>query len=98
MGRIDEARKVRGMFVYPEQVAEALERDGDDPVWRAIVDHDAKGLDRFAVEVEGSLDDAMRDRLAERLRGTVRVRTEVVAVPAGTVGEDAGRLVDRRPA
>jgi len=97
-GRIDEARKVRGMFVYPEQVAEALERDGGAPVWRAVVEHDARGLDRFAVEVEGRLDDETREQLAERLRGAVRVRAEVIAVPAGTVGDDAGRLVDRRPA
>jgi phenylacetate-coenzyme A ligase PaaK-like adenylate-forming protein len=96
LGRIDEARKVRGMFVYPEQIAEAMQRDGVLPVWRAVVEHDEKQLDRLTVEVEGSLDDAMRERLTDRLRRVVRVRPEVVAVPAGTLGEDAGRLVDLR--
>ncbi|MEX2458646.1 MAG: hypothetical protein WD770_06635, partial [Actinomycetota bacterium] len=96
LGRIDEARKVRGMFVYPEQIAEAMQREEGLPVWRAVVGHDSSGLDTFAVEVEGMLDDVTRERLTDRLRDVVRVRPEVVAVPAGSVGGDAGRLVDRR--
>lgn len=96
MGRIDEARKVRGMFVYPEQIREAIERDGDVPVWRAVVEHDDRQLDVLRVEIEGTLEEDVTERLTERLVGVVRVRPDVVAVPAGAVGDDAGRLVDRR--
>ena len=99
MGRIDEARKVRGMFVYPEQIAEAVERDGD-----------AAGVARRRrARLKGPRPAAGGGRGHAR-RGDARAASpnaceawcgfapEVVAVPAGAVGEDAGRLVDRRRA
>ena len=88
-GRLDEACKVRGMFVYPEQIAEALERFNVER-WRAHVTHDADGLDVFTVEVAGSYD---LDAVAAAVREKVRVRADVVAV--GSV-PDGLRLEDRR--
>jgi phenylacetate-CoA ligase len=95
-GRIDEAAKVRGMFVYPEQIAEALERFGSVAPWRAIVESDSKGLDSFRVEIEGELDDSAREKIAEAVRAQVRVRCDVVAVTAGSLPSDGVRLEDRR--
>jgi len=93
-GRIDEAAKVRGMFVYPEQVGEALERFGVLSPWRAIVSSDDRGLDVFTVEIAGSLDESAREKIAEAVRAAVRVRADVVGVPA--VPADGPRLEDRR--
>ena len=93
-GRIDEAAKVRGMFVYPEQIAEALERFGVVAAWRAVVSSDARGLDVLTVEVEGTLDDGARDKIADAVRAAVRVRADVVGVPS--VSPDGPRLEDQR--
>ena len=96
LGRIDEAAKVRGMFVYPEQIAEALSRFPAIKGWRAIVARDAAGLDDFRVEVEsGAAADV--DAIASALRGIVRLRVDVHTVPPGTIPEDeAGHLKDQR--
>jgi phenylacetate-CoA ligase len=95
MGRIDEAAKVRGMFVYPEQIAEVMDRFPRIGRWRGVVDHDERGLDRFVIEVEGPVDEDIEQRIAEGIRGVVRLRAEIrddAAIP-----EDAKRLEDRRP-
>ena len=90
-GRIDEAAKVRGMFVYPEQIAEGLARLGIER-WRATVSSDERGLDVFTIEVEGGDVDA----IASAVRDKVRVRADVVIVEPGTIAADGPRLVDAR--
>jgi phenylacetate-CoA ligase len=92
-GRIDEAAKVRGMFVYPEQIAEALARAGIGR-WRARVEHDASGLDSFVVEYEG---EAEPGAVAEAVRAGVRVRAECARLAPGTIAADGKRLEDLRP-
>ncbi|MGZ4213745.1 MAG: phenylacetate--CoA ligase family protein, partial [Actinomycetota bacterium] len=93
-GRIDEAAKVRGMFVYPEQIGEALERFGSVAPWRAIVSSDDRGLDVLTVEIEGALDDGAREKIGTVIRAAVRVRAEVVSV--ASVPAEGPRLEDRR--
>jgi phenylacetate-CoA ligase len=90
LGRIDESVKVRGMFVYPEQIAEALA--GFDRPWHAVVDRDERGLDRFVIEVEGEPD----ERMAERIRAVVRLRADIE--PVERLSGESGHLTDRRPA
>jgi phenylacetate-CoA ligase len=91
-GRIDEAAKVRGMFVYPQQIATALEHLPQVRAWRAIVASGSDGLDVFTVEIEGAADPA---EVADAVRAQVRVRADVSIVEPGTI-EEAGRLIDRR--
>ncbi len=93
-GRIDEAAKVRGMFVYPEQIGEALERFGVVSPWRALITSDERGLDVFTVEITGVLDESACEKIAEAIRGAVRVRADVVGVPA--IPAEGPRLEDRR--
>jgi phenylacetate-CoA ligase len=95
-GRIDEAAKVRGMFVYPEQIAEAMDRSGSVARWRAVVSSDDRGLDVLTVEVEQPLDDGAREKLADALRAQVRVRADVTSVAEGSIPAEAKRLEDRR--
>lgn len=89
-GRLDEAAKVRGMFVYPEQIGEALTRVGVER-WRAMVEHDADGLDVFRIQVTGTADPRA---VAEAVRGAVRVRADIELVVS--IPDDAPRLEDRR--
>jgi phenylacetate-coenzyme A ligase PaaK-like adenylate-forming protein len=88
LGRIDESTKVRGMFVYPEQIAEALEPFGVS--WHARVEPDERGLDRFVVEVRGIPD----DRMAEAVRAKVRLRAEID--PVERLSGEPGHMSDHR--
>src|SRR5206468_12982453 len=76
LGRIDESTKVRGMFVYPEQIAEALEPFGVE--WHARVERHERGLDRFVIEVHGWA----AEGIADAVRAKVRVRADVGPVEA----------------
>lgn len=97
-GRIDEAAKVRGMFVYPDQIDAALKRLGGVARWRAIVSHDAANQDDFVVEMEpeGVATPEGEKAAADVLREAVRVRVQTRWVAPGTIPPDAKRLEDRR--
>lgn len=93
-GRIDEAAKVRGMFVYPEQIAPVFVNFPHVTNWCAVITRDDRGLDDLRIEIEGSCDPAA---LADAVRAAVRVRAEIVVVPASTIDADrSNRLEDRR--
>jgi phenylacetate-CoA ligase len=93
-GRIDEAAKVRGMFVYPEQIDAALHKFPTVLAWRAIIDKDENGRDTFTIEVTGKADAAGRAAIAAAIKDMIRLRADVVPVPAIPI--DAGRLIDQR--
>lgn len=96
LGRTGEGVKVRGMFVHPRQLAEALV--GAPGVRRyqgAVTEQDHR--DSLAVSVEpGPGQPPDLDELAARLRETTRLRVEVSAAEPGTIPEDAPPIVDLR--
>ena len=73
-GRADQATKVKGMFVRPEQVATLVERYDSIKKARVIVNHDGSS-DHMHVKIESTeadisgIDDSIRDIL--KLRATV---------------------------
>ena len=97
-GRIEESTKVRGMFVYPEQIAEVLSRHPEVRRWQAVVSRSPAGTDDFTIRVELSDGEAagLTERIAEGIRGLVRLRADIEVVPAGTIPDDAKRLEDLR--
>ena len=96
-GRVEESAKVRGMFVYPEQIAGVMARHPEVARWRAIVSRSAGGSDDLLVEVETSAQTQdLAKRLAGELRELIRVRPDVELVGAGIIPDDARRLEDRR--
>ena len=98
VGRTDEATKVRGMFLYPEEIAETLARFPEVVRWQGVIGRDARGGDDFRVRVEiaGTEPAELRERLAGALRGRVRLRAEIDVVPPGTIPDGAKRLEDTR--
>jgi len=89
-GRVDESTKVRGMFVYAEQIAEVIARHPSITRWQAVVTR--TDADQLAVNVEGDAPDALDDEL----RAMIRVRADVNVVPVGTIPDGAKRLDDQR--
>lgn len=95
MGRADQAAKVRGMFVRPEQVAEVL-RDVPGVVKARLVvslegDRDVMLLRAEAAEagIASALEAALRART--KLRGMVEI------VPPGSLPNDGKVIDDMRP-
>ncbi|MDE2661654.1 MAG: AMP-binding protein [Gemmatimonadota bacterium] len=96
LGRTGEGVKVRGMFVHPRQLAEALV--GAPGVRRyqgAVTEEDHRDILVISVEpAPGRQPDI--DELAARLRETTRLRVDVRPVESGTFAEDAPPIVDLR--
>jgi phenylacetate-coenzyme A ligase PaaK-like adenylate-forming protein len=101
VGRMDESTKVRGMFVYPNQIGEVLGRHAEVARWQAVVERAPNGTDDFTVRVELAGDEPpppdLAERIAEGIRGLVRLRADIEVVRRGTIPEGAPALEDRRP-
>ncbi len=95
-GRVDETTKIRGMFVYPDQLAEVMARHPEVSRWQGVVERNASGTDEFRIAIEAPGDDAFAARIAEEVRQLVRLRADVVVVAPGTIADGAKRLDDRR--
>ena len=97
-GRVEESTKVRGMFVYPEQIGDVMARHAEVARWRGIVSRNAGGADALVIEVEPTTipDATFTEQLAAELKDLIRVRPTVELVAAGTIPADAKRLEDRR--
>lgn len=95
-GRADQAAKVRGMFIRPEQVA--LIVDKHDVVDRARVEINTEGdRDQIIVKLETLSNDtdhtALRDSIAEILK----LNPEVVTVGKDELPRDGVLISDLRP-
>jgi phenylacetate-CoA ligase len=96
LGRADQATKVRGMFVRPEQVAEALR--GIAGLGRARLVVSAADLrDAMTLRVEAAPAPGLAERLADRLAETTRLRGTVELVPPGSLPNDGRVIDDTRP-
>jgi phenylacetate-CoA ligase len=96
-GRVDESTKVRGMFVYPEQIAEVMARHPEVARWQAVVSKAENGADDFRLRVEPANGATVAaGRIAEGIRGLVRLRADVEIVEPGTIPDDAKHLEDLR--
>jgi phenylacetate-CoA ligase len=98
VGRTDESTKVRGMFLYPEEIAQALTRFPEVARWQAVVGREARGTDDLRLKIELNTDDSpeLRERIADAVKSRARLRAEIDVVPPGTIPEGAKRLEDTR--
>jgi phenylacetate-CoA ligase len=96
-GRVDESTKVRGMFVYPEQIAEVMARHPEVKRWQAVVEKNAQGTDDFRVAVELASElPGVLEKIGQELRDHVRLRADVEVAEPGAIADGAKRLDDRR--
>ncbi|ACX52687.1 putative phenylacetate-coenzyme A ligase [Ammonifex degensii KC4] len=97
LGRTAAGVKVRGLFLYPHQVKALAQEFPEIKALRAVVtQRDFK--DELTLEaelVEGvEPTEELAERLAARAKEVLRLRSQVVFVPPGTVGEEL--VCDRR--
>ena len=96
MGRADQAAKVRGMFVRPEQVAAIL--SAHPGLGRArLVIGSAEGRDTMLLRVETPVRDAaLVESLARSVEGILRLRGEVRLEEPGALPNDGKVIEDLR--
>ncbi len=97
MGRADQATKVRGMFVRPEQVAEILRAHPGVRRARLVVALEGE-RDAMMLRAEvASPDPGLADSLARALQAATNLRGTVELVPPGTLPNDGKVIEDTRP-
>ena len=95
LGRADQAAKVRGMFVRPEQVAELLR---GLPVTKArLVIALENDRDVMVLRAEAT-DPGLAPRLEAALQAATKLRGAVEILPPGTLPNDGKVIDDTRPA
>jgi phenylacetate-CoA ligase len=93
-GRVGDAVKVRGMFLHPQQVDQAMTGLAGVAAYRVVVDRvEHRDELRCEVVVDGDAD-AVAARVAQRFREGLRFKAEVGVVEA--LPADAPRFVDER--
>ncbi|MFZ4408339.1 MAG: phenylacetate--CoA ligase family protein [Paracraurococcus sp.] len=97
MGRADQAAKVRGMFVRPEQIAEVLRAVPAVGKARLVVSLDGE-RDVMLLRAEAAADEALAARLGLALQAATKLRGEVELVVPGTLPNDGKVIDDTRPA
>lgn len=95
VGRSGEAKKVRGMFVHPNQLRFAVGQILPGVAVQGAVQHDSEGKDFFLVRVAGPASDEQKTAIAEAVRSVSRIRVDrVESVPQ--LAEDALGMADER--
>ncbi|GJD64927.1 phenylacetate--CoA ligase family protein [Methylobacterium frigidaeris] len=97
MGRADQAAKVKGMFVRPEQVAEIARRHPELGRLRLVVTR-ADEADVMTLRAEaGTTDTALAEAVTETLRAVTKLRGTVALVAPGSLPNDGKVIADERP-
>jgi phenylacetate-CoA ligase len=92
MGRADQAAKVKGMFVRPEQIADLARRFPRLGRLRLVIARDGE-VDRMTLHAEAEPEEGLAARLAETLQAITKLRGEVVLARPGSLPND-GRVIE----
>ena len=96
MGRADQAAKVRGMFVRPEQVAEVMRAHPGLGRARLVIGQQ-DGRDAMTLRVETpTRDAALVESLSRSIQGVMRLRGEVRLEEPGVLPNDGKVIEDMR--
>lgn len=91
MGRADQAAKIKGMFVRPEQLAALAKRHPQIAKSRLVVDR-ADGGDIMTLKIEAT-DSSIADAVAGSLQDIVKLRGKVEIVAPNSLPND-GKVID----
>lgn len=92
-GRADQATKIKGMFVRPEQVAQLVARHKEIARARITVTHDGSA-DQMHVQIETSHNHP--EPYADSVRDILKLRAEIEIVSLGSLPNDGLVIDDQR--
>jgi len=97
MGRADQTTKVKGMFVHPTQVAEAVRPHRDVLRARLVVTQENQtDVMTLHAEVAADADPALAVRLAESLQAVTKLKGKVALQAPGSLPNDGKVIEDKR--
>ncbi|HEV7414668.1 MAG TPA: AMP-binding protein [Tianweitania sediminis] len=94
MGRADQATKVKGMFVRPEQIAVLRKRLGVDGALRLVVTRHAE-QDSMVLKIEHH-DAQLAGEASDKLMEITKLKGQVEIVPPGSLPKDGKVISDER--
>lgn len=92
-GRADQATKVRGMFIRPEQVSDMVSRHAEIDRARVEVSFDGK-TEHIDVKIESSVKEPAQ--FAEWVRESLKLKTRITVVDNGHIPRDGVLVADLR--
>ena len=99
LGRVDQATKVRGLFVHPGQVDEVASRYPQIATYQVLVrreKHKDEMIFRIELKEEVAQVEKLKEKIEHSIRDIVKIRGDVRFVPKGTIPEGARKIEDQR--
>jgi phenylacetate-CoA ligase len=96
MGRADQTTKVKGMFVYPRQIAEIGARHPELGRLRLVVDRQAEQDCMTLLAECDSSDAVLEEAIAATLQSVTKVRGAVKLIRLGSLPNDGKVIADER--
>ena len=99
LGRIDQATKVRGLFVHPEQVNEVASKHAQIGNYQVVItrkEHKDKMTFRIERKEEVPQPEKLKEEIERSIRDVMKVRGEVQFVLKGSIPEGAKKIEDQR--
>lgn len=97
LGRVDQSTKVRGLFLHPAQLIEALAAFPAVERFRAAIVRE-RAMDDLIVELvaTATLSNDVRKAIGSRVKETTKLSARIVQVDPGEIPEGAATIDDRR--
>jgi len=99
LGRVDQATKVRGLFVHPGQVNEVVSRYPQIANYQLVLkrkeDKDVMML-RIELKEEVSQPEKLGREIEQSIRDVMKIRGDVEFVPKGVIPEGSKKIEDQR--
>jgi phenylacetate-CoA ligase len=99
VGRVDQASKVRGLFIHPGQVDEVASKHPQIAKYRVVVtrrEHKDEMAFQIELKEEISQPEKLREEVERSVRDVMKVRGDVQFVPKGTIPDGAKKIDDQR--
>jgi phenylacetate-CoA ligase len=99
LGRVDQATKVRGLFVHPGQVDEVASKHPQIAKYQVVVtrkEHKDEMTFRIELKEEIPPPEKLKEEIEKSIRDVMKVRGDVQFVPKGTIPEGAKKIEDQR--
>lgn len=99
LGRVDQATKVRGLFIHPGQIDEIASKHSEISKYQMVITRrDERDEMTFRVELkEGGKDlNRLKEEIEKTIREVTTLRGEVQFVKKGEIGEDVKKIQDLR--
>jgi phenylacetate-CoA ligase len=99
LGRVDQATKVRGLFVHPGQVGEVASKHSQIGNYQIVITRkEHKDEMIFQIELKGEVSDPekLKEEIERSIRDVMKIRGDVKFVPKGTIPDGARKIEDQR--